>query len=91
MSSVPRTRRYPVVPASQATRNTVLEATVFGVASRILIGSECTAPCFIAIIHGTDGAYMGQPVGGRNRDGTTAEVKGAGTTVGALTGDSSGG
>jgi len=68
----------------------VLEATAFGVTSSILIGSGST-PCLIAMIHGRNGAYMGQPAGGRNRNEITAEVEGTETTVGALAGGSSGG
>ena len=49
MGSVVHTRKLPIVPTSQAARNIMLEATAFGVASYIRIGSESTPPCLNAM------------------------------------------
>ena len=80
-----------MVPASQAARNMILEATALGATSYILIGFESTPSCLDDMIHGTGGAYIGQQQTRGNRDATAAEVSEAGATVSALVESSSGG
>lgn len=68
----------------------MLEATSFGVASYILIGSESTPPSLNAMLDGTDGTYTDQRPVGVNKNATTAKVEEAGATAGALAESSSG-
>lgn len=69
----------------------ILEATAFGVASRILIGLESSLSCLDGMVHGTSETYMREWLAEGNRDRTTTEAEEGWATVGELAEDSSGG